>query len=77
MSEGRKEGVGIWWQVYTRGVGFEVKDGANEGWILVGESIVLLTRPRAGLKVVDATDILSPRSFSSLCNWSGHCDGTS
>lgn len=36
----------------------------------MGEAIVLLSGPCAGLKVVDTADILPPRSLSGLSSWS-------
>ena len=66
MGKGGKESVGIWGQIYTCSIGFEIQNGANEGRILVRESIVFLTSPGASFEVVDATDVFSPRSFSSL-----------
>jgi hypothetical protein len=42
VVEGREEGVGVWREVDTRGLGFEVQDGADERWILVRETVVFL-----------------------------------
>ena len=35
MGKRGKEGVGIWGQIYTCSIWFEVEDGANEGRILM------------------------------------------
>ena len=66
MGKGGKEGIGIWGEVNTSGARFEVQNGANEGRILVGESIMLLTRPGASFEVVDAAYVLSPGSLPGL-----------
>lgn len=66
MSKGGKEGVGIWRQVNTCGARFEVQNGANEGRILVRESIMFLTRPSASFEVVDAANVFSPGGLPSL-----------
>lgn len=66
MGKGGKEGIGIWRQVDTCGARFEVQNGANEGRVLVRESVVFLTRPGASFEVVDAANVLSPGSLSSL-----------
>ena len=66
MGKGGKEGVGIRRQVNTCGARFEVQNGANEGRILVRESIMFLTCPSASFEVVDAANVLSPGSLPSL-----------
>lgn len=66
MGKGGKKGVGIWRQVNTDGARFEVQNGANEGRILVRESIMFLTRPGASFEVVDAANVFPPGSLPSL-----------
>lgn len=66
MGKSGKEGVGIWGQVNTCGARFEVQNGANEGRVLVRESVMFLTRPGASFEVVDAADVFPPGGLPSL-----------
>lgn len=61
-----QEGVCVGWEVDSCGGGFQLQDGADEGWILVGETVVLLTGPGAGFDVVDTGDRAVPCGLASL-----------
>ena len=43
----------VWREVYAGRTGLEIEDGSDEGRVLVGEAVVLLSSPRAGFNVVD------------------------
>ena len=64
MRDSRKESIGVRWEIDSRRAGLEVQDCPNEGGVLVGEAIVLLSGPGAGLEVVDACDVAAPCAFS-------------
>lgn len=66
VSKRREEGVGVRGKVDSSGGGLEFEDGADEGWVLVREPVVLLSSPGAGFDVVDACDVVMPVRFSCL-----------
>jgi len=61
-----QESVCIRRQVDPSGGGLELEHGADEGWVLVGEAIVLLAGPGAGFDVVDTANGAMPRGLLSL-----------
>jgi hypothetical protein len=64
----REEGICIWWQIDASSRMFQIKDRPDERGILMGESIVLLACPSAGLDIVDTADGITPLGFLSLAS---------
>ena len=65
MQSGEKR-VGIWRQINASSIWLQVEDGADEGWVLVGKPIVLLSGPGTGLNIVDAAYVVVPFCFPGL-----------
>ena len=53
VSDRAQETVGIWREVNASSVSLEIEDGADERRVLVRETVVFLTSPGGGLKVVE------------------------
>lgn len=66
MVDGREECVSVGWKIDAGGGRLQFENGANEGWILMRESVVLLARPCARFDVVNTRDVAMPTSFPSL-----------
>ena len=66
MSHRAEEAVGIRRQVDTRKLGLEIEDSADEGWVLVRETVMLLTGPGRRLNIIERTDWLTPVSLMGL-----------
>ena len=66
MMDGSQERVRVWWQIYASRSWLELQHGPNEGWVLVGETIVFLAGPCACLDVVDAANTRVPLCFQCL-----------
>lgn len=66
MVECRQEGVGVWGQIDPCSSGFQLENIADERGVLMGKPVMLLSRPSAGLDVVDAGYILVPFRFPGL-----------
>lgn len=66
VGKGGEEGICVGREVDAAGGRFEVEDGADEGGVLVGEAVVLLTGPGAGFDVVDRGDVFAPGGFTGL-----------
>jgi hypothetical protein len=63
---GRKESVGIRWKIDARSGRFQFENGSDERRVLMGKSIVFLSRPGACFDVIDTRYVAVPTSFSSL-----------
>ena len=66
MSKGGQKGVCVGRKVDASGGGLEVQDGANEGRILMRETVVFLSSPGTSFDVVDTADVFPPCSLASL-----------
>lgn len=63
MCESRQKCIRVWREIDSCSIGFEVQDRADEGRILMRESIMFLPSPSTGLDIVDAADVFPPRDF--------------
>ena len=66
MGHRAQEAIGIRRQVYSSECRFEIKNGADEGGVLVRETVMLLTRPGRSLNIIERTDWLTPVSLMGL-----------
>lgn len=66
MSKRGQKGVCVGGKVDASGGGLEVQDGADEGRILMRETVVFLSSPGAGFDVIDTADVFAPCSLASL-----------
>ena len=63
---GGQERVCIWREIHSGCVRLELQYRSDERRVLVGESIMLLTCPRAGFNVVETADRTVPLGLTSL-----------
>lgn len=63
---GGEERIGIGRQVDSSCTRLQLQDRADERRVLMRESIVLLSGPRAGFDIVDAGDVVMPCCLSRL-----------
>lgn len=66
MSKRGQKGVCVGRKVDASGGGLEVQDGADEGRVLMGETVVFLSSPGTGFDVVDTANVFAPCSLASL-----------
>lgn len=64
VGDGGEEGVGVGGEVDAGGLRLEVEHGADEGRVLVGEAVVLLSRPGAGFDVVEGGEGAAEAGFA-------------
>jgi hypothetical protein len=64
-----EECVCVGWEVDSGSVSLEIEDGADEGWVLMGETVVLLAGPGTGFDIVDAADRTVPLGFVGLMKY--------
>ena len=66
MRDGGQETICIGREVHARKLGLEVQDGADEGRVLMRETIVLLPCPSGSLNVVEGATGLAPGCLGCL-----------
>lgn len=59
-----EEAIGIWWKIHSSCLCLQIQDGTDEGRILMGEAVVLLTRPSRSLNIVKTRKMSSPGNFA-------------
>lgn len=66
MCNGRETAVCVRRKVDAGCGGLEVEDGADEGGVLVGVAVVLLSYPGAGFEVVYTGGVFAPDCLAAL-----------
>lgn len=61
-----KEAIRIGRKIHARQLGLQIKYRPNERWILMRETIMLLSSPGGGFDVIDRAHVLSPVRFDGL-----------
>ncbi len=76
MRNRTQKAIRIWRQIHPRELWLQIQNGTYKARILMGKSIVFLTRPSGCLDIIDGTksEILSPTGFASYLDELGVLD---
>jgi hypothetical protein len=64
----REQAVGVWWEVDTDNLGTLVRHYVEEAWVLMCESVMILSPDSRSKQNVERSNLLSPFDFETLLN---------
>lgn len=64
----REQAVGVWWEVDTDNLGTLVRHYVEEAWVLMRESVMILSPDSRSKQNVERSNLLSPFDFETLLN---------